>query len=197
MIPQARSDEAAILARLQDLLQLEHDALPAYALAIMALRDPRRKDDLRGWRADHERHVQELGDLIRRRGGLPLPIPHVPTGLFKLGVQALGAAGAGDRAVLIAFKSNELQSKEKYARLAAIDAPGDVASVLRRAAEDEARHYDWASAELEDLGAGVGTPVGVATNAFAAFHGAVADVVEGVARYGLEALIRGTRPSWR
>ncbi len=197
MAMMAQRDEASVLARLNDLLQLEHDALPAYTIAIMALRDGRRKEELRRWRADHERHVQELSDLIRDRGGIPLRIPHLPTGFFKLGVQAIGAAGGGDRSVLIGFKSNELQSKEKYARLAALDAPPDVSRVLSRAAQDEARHYDWASEQLEDLGAGAGTPLGVATNAFAAFHGGVADLVEGVGRMGMEAVIRGMRPSWR
>jgi hypothetical protein len=190
-------DETTLLARLGDLLQLECDALPAYSLAIMALRDGRRRDDLRGWRADHERHVRDLSDLIRVRGGVPIPIPHLPTGVFKLGVQAIGAASGGDRAVLLAFKSNELQSREKYARLAALDNPPDVAAMLSRAAEDEARHYAWAVGELEALGAGGGTAIGAATDAFASFHGAVADAVEGVGRLGMEALMRGLRPSAR
>lgn len=47
----------SILATLTDLLQLEHDALPAYAIAIHALREPRRREAMRAWRADHERHV--------------------------------------------------------------------------------------------------------------------------------------------
>ncbi|WP_207476537.1 ferritin family protein [Arenibaculum pallidiluteum] len=188
---------APVLARLADLLQLEHDALPAYTLAIHALRDPDRREAARAWRADHERHAAELTALIRDLGGIAVPLPHLPTGLFKLAVQAIGAAGGGDRAVLLAFKANELQAREKYARMAASETLPEAAAVLERAAADEARHYAWAESELERLGAGSGTPMGIANNAFAAFHSALADMVEGVGRAGLELMLRGMQGTMR
>ncbi len=185
-------DAAALQAELTDLLQLEHDALPAYSVAIMALRDPRLREELRAHRADHERHVEDLSALIRARGGLPLRLPHMPTGLFKLAVQAAGAPG-GDRWVLLAFVSNEWQSQEKYARHAARPHDPDVAALLRRHADDEARHYAWALDTLEAMGCGTGTPVGRMTTAFARFHGSTADAVESAGRAALETVVRTLR----
>ena len=192
------NDAALMIATLNDLLQLEHDALPAYALAIAGLRDRERSEAVEAFRDDHLRHVEELSGLIVARGGLPLHLPHLPTGPLKLAVQAAGLPG-GDRAVLLAFRANEWQAREKYARLSAAVGEGrgreDVAAVLRRAAADEARHYAWAVGALEALGLGDDTPVGTANAAFARLHGTVAEGIEAAGRLGLELLARAARPA--
>jgi len=185
-------DGYALIATLNDLLQLEHDALPNYALAIAGLRDRQLREELRVFRDDHRRHARELAGLVRARGGVPLHLPHLPTGLLKLGVQVAGLAG-GDRAVLLAFRANEWQSQAKYRRLADGDLPPDVADVLRRAADDEARHYAWAADALAALGLGSGNPLGLANAAFARVHGMAAEAIEAVGRPGLELLARLTR----
>ena len=185
-------DAASLQAELTDLLQLEHDALPAYSVAIASLRDPRLREELGAHRADHERHVEDLSALIRNRNGIPLRLPHLPTGFFKLAVQAAGAPG-GDRAVLLAFVSNEWQSQEKYARHAARPHDPEVSALLNRHAEDEARHYAWARDALDAMGCGSGTAVGMMTNAFARFHGTTADAVEGAGRVALETVMRTLR----
>ncbi|MBL6454743.1 DUF2383 domain-containing protein [Belnapia sp. T6] len=183
------ADTAPLLADLTDLLQLEHDALPAYAAAISALRRPDLRESLQRFREDHERHVTALSAEIEAMGGVPVQVPHLPTGLFKLAVQLLGLPG-GDRAILMAFVSNEWQSREKYARYAARPYPPRLAALLRQHAEDEARHYDWATAALEEMGCGAATPLGQATHLFARFHGTTADALEAVGRSGVEAAAR-------
>ncbi len=185
-------DDSKLIAVLNDLLQLEHDALPTYALAIAALQDPSDRAAMAAFRDDHRRHVDELEGLIRERGGLPLHLPHLPTGLFKLGVQLAGLGG-GDRSVLLAFRANEWQSQAKYRRRAAAGFPPDVAAMLARAAVDEARHYDWATDRLEELGVGPRTLPGFLNGSFARFHGTLADVIEAGGRLGLEALTRAGR----
>jgi rubrerythrin len=187
-------DAAALLADLTDLLQLEADALPAYAVAIAGLREPDLREPLRAFRAEHERHVRDLSAAIRGLGGVPLALPHLPTGLLKLGVQMAGLPG-GDRAVLAAFAANEWQSREKYARYAARPHPAELADLLRRHAVDEARHHEWACGALEELGVGMGTTAGRALRAFARLHGSTADAVEAVGRGVLEAAARALRPA--
>lgn len=186
-------DEIGVLAALNDLLQLEQDALPAYGLAIAGLREQRYRDELGAFREDHRRHVRELTRLIRDRGGLPLLLPHLPTGLLKLALQAAGLPG-GDRAIVLAFRANEWQSQAKYARIAEEVADPEAAEVLRRAAADEARHYAWAVATLDELGLGSSTPLGMANGAFARVHGLLAEGIEGAGRAGLEAMARCARP---
>lgn len=185
-------DTAALQADLADLLQLELDALPMYAMAISALRDPILRDNLQRFREDHERHARDLSALIREMGGVPPVLPHLPTGLLKLGVQMAGLPG-GDRTILLGFVSNEWQSREKYARYAAKPYSPALASLIASHAADEAKHYDWACDALRELGCGEDTFVGQAAQAFARVHGTTADVMEGIGRASLEATIRMSR----
>ncbi|TPG39198.1 DUF2383 domain-containing protein [Roseomonas nepalensis] len=185
-------DLSALQADLADLLQLENDALPMYTVAISGLRDPALKGRLRAYREDHERHARDLTALIRELGGVPPVMPHLPTGMLKLGVQMAGLPG-GDRAILMSFVSNEWQSREKYARYAANPYPPAVAALIGSHAADEAVHYAWATDALRDLGCGEETLAGQATQAFARMHGSIADVVEGIGRASNEVMIRMTR----
>ena len=152
--------DTMLVASLNDLLQLDVDAVQAYALAIRQLESSVRKETVRRYQADHKRHISELKRLIRAYGGTPIAVSHIPTGPFKLAMQATASLG-GDRAVLLAFKTNERAGRDKYRRAA--DQAGlaaDVARVLKRAAADEERHYRWAEKALERLGAGRRTAVG-------------------------------------
>jgi hypothetical protein len=191
--PAASPHPAALLADLTDLLQLEYDVLPSYALAIAGLRQPALREELGAFRREHEAHAQLLAAEIRALGGLPLPLPHLPTGLLKLGVQMAGLPG-GDRTVLLAFAANEWQSQEKYARYAARPYPPRIAGMLGRFAAEEAKHYAWAREALEELGCGAETPIGQANRAFARFHGTAADAMEAVGRLSMEAAARAFRP---
>lgn len=191
----AAGEDVGSVAMLNDLLQLEHDALPAYRIAVAGLSDPARRERLRAFRDDHLRHVDELAALIRARGGMPLRLPHLPTGLFKLMVQIAGLPG-GDRTILLAFKANEWQSQEKYGRRAAAGTgrEPELEGFLSRAAADERRHYAWVCGALEEMGVGRGTLVGTANSAFARFHGTLADGIEDAGRLAMEAFARVARP---
>jgi rubrerythrin len=179
--------EVALIAELNDLLQLDHDALQAYSLAIATLADEALRETLIDYREDHERHVRDLTALIEAHGGTPVALPHLPTGLFKLAVQASGIAG-GDRGILLAFEANEGQVRRKYERHAARPHAADVAEVLARNARDEEKHHIWAAEALRRMGAGPESMVGTASLAFAAVHRTTADVLEAGGRIGLEAL---------
>lgn len=174
------SSDATLIAELNDLLQLDHDAVEAYTIAIDRIRDPRHRESLVAFRADHKRHIEELAALVRAKGGLPTEMPH-PTGALKLAVQAGGALG-NDVSLLLAFKAVEGQVRDKYRRAAQRGTPTDVAEVIRRGAEDETRHHAWAEQTLRELGAGSGTlPHGVAS-ALEQVHKMLADPIERVER---------------
>jgi hypothetical protein len=125
--------DATLIAELNDLLQLDHDAVQAYDIAIRHLREERFRAPLRDFKGDHERHIQELTEAIRRLGGVPLELAHIPTGFFKATLQRLGAF-AGDRAILLAFKANERQVRDRYRRAAGSALPDEVhkASLAKR-----------------------------------------------------------------
>lgn len=180
--------EAQLVAELNDLLQLDHDAVAAYDLAIRSLQGQAYRDAIGAFKGDHERHIEELTRLIRDHGGVPVQIPHLPTSIFKLLVQATGALGRGDASVLLAFKTNERQSRDKYRRAAErITADPQVAVVLGRAAADEARHYAWALQELDELGFGPETTARRVESVVEIAHARMGDVIESVEREGMAA----------
>jgi rubrerythrin len=179
--------DTALVSELNDLLKLDHDAVQAYTLAIRLLENADYKRQLEAFRADHQRHIDELTQLIRSRDGTPLELPHLPSGVFKLAVQAIGGAG-GDRAVLLAFKANERQVRDKYRRAARTVHTADVTSVLARGADDEALHYAWVLEALEDLGVSPDSMAARAESAFEVAHARAADVMEGAERQAMLAV---------
>jgi hypothetical protein len=125
-----------------------------------------------------------------------MPLPHA-TGAFKLAVQA-AAALADDRKVLLAFKANEMQVRDKYARAAArTDLSEGLHATIRRAADDERRHYDWAVRSLEAMGATEEDSDVKAAKAFAQVHGRTADAIEDVERGAMRLTERARRAARR
>jgi rubrerythrin len=145
-----------IIDGLNDLLQLDHDAIGAYDVAIEKLADRDHANQILGFRRDHERHIQELNELIAALGGAARNQPHL-TGPFKQALQSLGAIG-GDKGVLSAFRQNELQVRSKYELYAAKANhwPQNVKRSIDRNALDEERHYRWVADALQAMGVGSG-----------------------------------------
>ncbi|HEY0777687.1 MAG TPA: DUF2383 domain-containing protein, partial [Gemmatirosa sp.] len=150
--PATAALDSETIADLNDLLQLDRDALTVYDLAMRELERDSFRDSVRTFRRDHERHVDELTALIRKYGGLPLTMPH-PSSVDKLALQAVGDLGGGDAHVLVAFRNNERQSRDKYLRAAQRTVwPADVMAVIQTAASDEERHYAWVDRTVRSLG---------------------------------------------
>lgn len=145
-----------IVDGLNDLLQLDHDAIGAYDIAIEKLADRDHANQILGFRRDHERHIQELNELIAGMGGEAKNQPHL-TGPFKQALQSLGALG-GDKGVLASFRQNELQVRSKYEMYAAKANhwPQNVKRAIDRNALDEERHYRWVADALQAMGVGSG-----------------------------------------
>lgn len=180
---------AELIAELNDLLALDHDAVQAYSLAIGAISNAEYRDALAGFRGDHQRHIDQLTQLIRGHGGMPVQLPHLPTGVFKLAVQALGTLG-DDRNVLLTFKANEAQVRDKYRRHAARPHDDAVSAILHAAAADEERHYAWADQVLERMGVEHGGVVDTVQGAMENLHARTADAVESAGRRVAEAAER-------
>ena len=181
-------DSAALLAELNDLLQLDRDAVQAYTLAEQALESETYRTAIRRFKADHQQHIDALTALVVARGGTPAATPHLSSSPFKLAAQGLGDLGS-DTSVLLAFKANERLSRDKYQRAAGQGYPPDVQAAVQRGAADETAHYDWVQGALERLGAGSQTAAGKAEAAVEAGHARVADAMEA----GEKRLAQGAR----
>lgn len=132
-----------VLEGLNDLLQLDHDAIGAYEIAIERLENSDYATQIEGFKKDHERHVRALNDLILDLGGEPQNRPHA-TAPLKRAIQRVAAAG-GDKALLAGWRANELQVMMKYDRYAhrANEWPAEVKRIVDENALDEERHYQW------------------------------------------------------
>lgn len=140
--------EAEVLEGLNDLLQLDHDAVGSYEIAIEKLQNPDYAAQIEAFRRDHERHIRDLNDVILGMGGSPLNEPH-STAPLKQAVQQIAAAG-GDEAILTAWRTNELQVTTKYDSYAhkALWWPAEAKRVVDQNALDEERHYRWVTGIL-------------------------------------------------
>jgi rubrerythrin len=141
---------AEVLEGLNDLLQLDHDAVGAYEIAIEQLENRDHALQIKGFRSDHERHIRELNDLILRLGGSPVNEPHA-TAPLKQALQKVAAA-AGDRALLMAWRANEFQVMTKYDGYARQGRawPPEAKRLVDEFALDEERHYQWVAGVLGD-----------------------------------------------
>jgi bacterioferritin (cytochrome b1) len=191
-----RGVNAATLAELNDLLALDHDAVEAYTIAIAALTNVGRRETVMRFRADHERHITRLTQIVRALGGTPVERGHVTSGPFKAAMQALGSLAGGDGAVILAFKTNEAQVCEKYTRAAthAAEWTDEIAEAVTEGADDEARHYDWAVDQLATLGVAPESATARAARAAETVQARFADGAEALergGRRGLDAVRRG------
>lgn len=150
-----------VLEGLNDLLQLDHDSVGAYEIAQEHLVNPEYIARIRTFQEDHQRHIRDLNDLILNLGGVPVNEPHA-TSLLKEGIQRLSASG-GDRAILMAWRANELSAARTYGRYArrAEAWPEPAAHVVHENAADEDRHYAWVREVLGDESGGLIEPHGL------------------------------------
>jgi uncharacterized protein (TIGR02284 family) len=142
--------ERGFINTLGDLMALDQDAIAAYEAAISRIDDAGFKARMQEFKAEHDRHVTELRDLIARLGGAPA----AGAGLKSMLTQGKVAMGAlfGDKAILKAMKSNEDDTNTAYERaLKHKEIDGAAVPVLERGLADERRHLAWIEETLAEL----------------------------------------------
>lgn len=142
--------QAEIMKLLGQLIALEDDALEAYDAAIDRVKGDLERDALVSFRADHRRHVGEMTALLIDLGGEVIRGGEFKRVLTK-GKVVLGSM-MGDRALLVAMKTNENDVCLVYERACARDdLPIAVRDLLVRNLSDERRHHAWIAARLSSF----------------------------------------------
>jgi rubrerythrin len=132
---------------LRHLVALDYDAIEAYRAAIERLSDTEAKSALTEFMRDHERHIEEVGALIRKMGRDPPKGPDAKRVLTQGKVVIAGLFG--DRPILMAMKTNEDDTNKAYERAAErSDLTLEAQLLLRRSLEDERRHRAWIEQRL-------------------------------------------------
>lgn len=142
--------ESELVDMLMDLIKLDYDAINAYRSAIEKLKNRRFAEHLQSFCNDHERHTKNLASFVQELGG------KVPTGsdmksLLATGKVAMGAL-MGDKAILMAMKTNEDDTNTAYER--AVSHKGltaEMRKVLSSNLSDERRHRTWIEQTLKSM----------------------------------------------
>ena len=143
-------NESDFAEMLNNLIELDFDAIEAYKAAIDRLDDVAIKDQMRQFMGDHERHTQELSGIVRDLGSTPPTEGDFKAWLTK-GKVVIGTL-TGDSGILRAMKSNEDDTNTAYERaVAREEASPQVREVLQRNLEDERRHRSWIETRLASM----------------------------------------------
>jgi uncharacterized protein (TIGR02284 family) len=142
--------ETTLESLLEDLVQLDYDAADAYEAAINRLQEARFRDRLREFRGDHLRHIDELGELLRKMGRTPPQQGDMKSYLAQ-GKVVMGGL-MGDKAILQAMRTNEADTNTAYERAVAFHGLStETHQILQRGLQDERRHCEWILEQLKTL----------------------------------------------
>lgn len=135
------SDTDEMIELLDDLMQLDHDAVQAYSQAIERLdaEDVAVRRELESFRADHERHVADLENAIRALGGEPRELRRDLKGALLEAFTVLRSS-TGTLGALEAMQTNEKHTNKAYSRAADVRLPLVARDVVARNFDDERRH---------------------------------------------------------
>lgn len=140
--------QANFLDALNDLTELDYDAVEAYDAAINRLVNREFKNKLIEFKEDHQRHVEELSEFLSQHGKTPPTGPSTKQWLIK--GKVVLANLIGDETILRAMNSNEVDTNTAYERIYnREDKLPDAEKILRRGWEDEKRHKQWFEEHLE------------------------------------------------
>jgi hypothetical protein len=139
--------------------------------------------------------VEPLTQSIQNNGGVPVQLPHLPTGAGWPCRRWARWATTGP--CWLTFKANEAQVRDKYRRHAARPRGTAVGVILRAAAADAERHYEWVQDALERLGIERSGLIDTVRGAVGTVHSRAADAIESAGRRVAEAAERMRRAGRR
>lgn len=140
---------ADLIRELNDLIELDFDAIEAYEAAVNRLRNDEWKTRLRAFRDDHRRHVDNLTMRVRTLGGEPATGPDAMS-LLTQGKVVIGNILGGDHAILLAMRANEEVTNKRYeAALASDELDADTRGIVEANLADERRHRAWLEDRLD------------------------------------------------
>ena len=149
--PQIDSEaRKAAISVLNDLIQLDFDAVQAYKQAIEKIDDVVARSDLEVFQADHQRHIVELSQAVRMMGGEPEKVGRDLKGLLLEGLTALRSV-TGTLGALRAMRTNERLTNRAYERALQEKLPSAAREVVLKNREDERRHLASIEVHIERL----------------------------------------------
>jgi uncharacterized protein (TIGR02284 family) len=131
-----------VISILNDLIQLDIDAVHGYGQAIDNIEDTVVRGRLLEFQNDHERHIRELSQVVRDQGGTPIEHKRDFKGFLIEGMTAIRSA-TGTKGALKAMKTNELLTNRKYDKALEEALPPRARDLVLRNRDDERRHLQY------------------------------------------------------
>jgi uncharacterized protein (TIGR02284 family) len=141
-------DKSRMIEKLNDLLQLDHDAVGAYESAIDRIDVESVRAQLREFQADHKRHIVDLSALVTRLGGKPKDKPDMKGAILK-GFTAMTSM-MGNEAALRAMQGNEKLTNSSYASALRESWTDEIRTQLEANYRDEQRHLAYIEDALQN-----------------------------------------------
>lgn len=136
--------QGSFVDALKELVELEFDALGAYEAALERLEDTEYKITLGQFRDDHKRHISELTTLLIQHDIEPPTSHSLGKHWLTVGKVVIGNLAGGDKAILLAMKSNEGDTNTAYMRMKErLDVWDDAKDIIDCGLQDEQRHKKW------------------------------------------------------
>lgn len=142
-------EKSNIVEKLNDLIEMDYDAISAYQAAIERLENPHYRDQLNVFMQDHENHIAVLSQIVCQEGGAPPDKGDLKKILTNGSVHI--AQLAGDDGILKAMQLNEVMTNNLYEENVEEAFPEPVNSILQDHLADERRHKEWLETTLHHL----------------------------------------------
>lgn len=134
-------------AALIELIQLDYDAIAAYDTAIAHIISKPYQSKLIEFRQDHEKHIAEIGQLLKVREIAVPQGPDLKSYLSKVSI--LFGDLFSDKAILVALLNSEMNLHTAYDKANQCeDIWLDFIEILAKALSDEVRHKEWLEEQM-------------------------------------------------
>ncbi len=144
--------QANFISALQDLAELDFDAIEAYEAAINRLENSHYKNKLTEFKNDHVEHTRVINDFLSRHKEEKITEPSAKSLLTK--GKVVIADLFGEKAILSAMLSNEMDTNTAYENLSSHEhLDPDAAGFLHKGLQDEKKHKTWIESEVSKLNA--------------------------------------------
>lgn len=136
-----------VRAVLNELIQLDYDAIITHKQAIDQIDVGPVRDQLMVYQNDHVRHTLNLSDILRRLGEQPCRQEAGATELVTEGFVTVESS-SGTEGALKAMHANERLVNKKYRQFAALPMPTDIRAQVELNYHDEQRHLSYIEVKL-------------------------------------------------
>jgi rubrerythrin len=128
-----------VIDKLNELIQLDADAIQLYETAIEHIDDIAARQDLRAFKSDHERHVTDLARVVMDIGGHAIAPNRDLKGALLEAITAMRSV-TGNLGALKAMRTNEKLTNKTYQRAFDLALPPVAYDAVVANREDERVH---------------------------------------------------------